>query len=57
MSAAYFRAQNKEMPDHNDSYLDSVIGKAVTKLAYEMHEGKVPLAVEECLKKHFDQES
>lgn len=57
LSAAYFRAKNKEMSSHNDSYWDLVIGKAVTKLAYEMHKGKVPIVVEEYLKQHYDQES
>ena len=45
------------MPQHNDSYFDLVIGRAVTKLAYEMHKGKVPVVVEEYLKQHYDQES
>lgn len=57
LQAAYFRAQNKEMPQHNDSYWDLVIGKAVTKLAYEMYKGKVPNVVEEYLKQHYEQES
>ncbi len=57
LKAAYLRAKNREMPIHNDSYWDLVIGKAVTKLAYEMHKGRVPLLVEEYLRQHYEQES
>lgn len=57
LGAAYFRAKNNDMSVHNDSYWDLVIGKAVTKLAYEMHKGKVPHLVEEYLKQHYEQES
>lgn len=56
LTAAYLRASNSSMSEHNDSYWDMVIGKAVTKLAYEMHKGKVPQIVEEYLKQHYEQE-
>ncbi|HZW55395.1 MAG TPA: hypothetical protein VFF30_03820 [Nitrososphaerales archaeon] len=56
LRATHFRAQNKTM-SHNDSYWDLVIGKAVTKLAYEMYRERVPSIVEEYLRQHYEQES